>query len=243
VIATLRWLVLALVLAAPGCGRSEERQPAKDGAGAALADLPLVEVPAAAGGSDTLAFIASGDGGWAHLVRDVADALSARGIPVVGLDTLRYYWKPRSPEESARALERILRTYLARWHEQRILLVGYSRGAGVLPFMASRLPPDLRERIDLIAFLGLEPTISFQFHFADWLRARPGGSAIPVEPELEKLRGLRMLCVYGADEPDSLCPKLPPGLVVLDRRAGGHHFDGEYTAIAQRILREAAGTR
>jgi type IV secretory pathway VirJ component len=235
-------LAVALLLAMAGCGR-EEAQHVDEGAGAALEDLPLVEVPASAGDSDTLAFIASGDGGWARLVREVSDTLSAAGVPVVGLNALRYYWQPRSPDESARALERILRSCLARWDKERILLVGYSRGAGVLPFMASRLPADLLERVDVIAFLGLEPTIGFQFHYADWLLDRPRADAVPVQPEVEKLRGRRLLCIYGAEEPDSLCPKLSEGLVTLDRRAGGHHFDGDYAALAKRILQEAAAAR
>jgi len=95
--------------------------------------------------------------------------------------------------------------------------------------------------VDLIAFLGLEPEISFQFRYADWVRSSPGGDGMAVKPEVEKLRSHRMLCVYGADEADSLCPRLPPGLASLDRRPGGHHFGSDYEAIAERILREAGG--
>jgi len=204
-----------------------------------VSDLPLVEVPATAGDSDTLAIIASGDGGWAGLDRQVAGVLAANGVPVVGLDTLQYYWHPHPPEQSARALERILRHYLSKWRKQRVLLIGYSRGADVLPFMASRLPADLLARVDLIALLGPEPSIAFQFHYVDWLRASEA-NAEPVEPEIEKLRGHKLLCVYGEDETDSICPRLPAGLARLDERPGGHHFDEAYHAIATRILEEAA---
>jgi type IV secretory pathway VirJ component len=204
-----------------------------------VADLPVVEVPATTGRSDALAFVASGDGGWAGLDRQVAGVLADKGIPVVGLDTLRYYWQPRSPEESAQALERILRHYLAKWQKKRVLLIGYSRGADVLPFMASRLPEDLAKRVDLIALLGPAPGITFEFHYTDWISSAPRGSTRPVQPEIEKLRGKKILCVYGADESDSVCRRLPPGLALLDERPGGHHFGGDYRAIADRILAEA----
>jgi len=204
-----------------------------------VADLPVVEVPATAGHSDALAFLASGDGGWASLDEEVAGVLAAKGIPVVGLNTLRYYWQPRSPEDSARALERILRHYLATWQRQRVLLIGYSRGADVLPFMASRLPADLADRVDLIAFLGPGRAITFQFHFTDWVSNLPRGETQPVQPEIEKLRGKKLLCVYGADEADSVCPRLPEGLARLYECPGGHHFGGNYQAIAERILVES----
>jgi len=222
-----------------GSAGTEQANPALPADSLNVEDLPLVEVPATAGDSDTLAFIASGDGGWASLDKQVAGVLAAKGVPVVGLDTLQYYWHPHSPEQSARALERILRHYLAKWQKQRVLLIGYSRGADVLPFMASRLPDDLVARVDLIALLGPAPGVAFEFHAIDWLRAS-SGDAKPVQPEIEKLRGRRILCVYGADETDSVCPRLPPGLARLDERPGGHHFGEVYRAIAERILDEAA---
>jgi type IV secretory pathway VirJ component len=60
-----------------------------------------------------------------------------------------------------------------------------------------------------------------------------------VQPEIEKLRGHRILCVCGKDETDSVCPRLPAHLAVVDERPGGHHFDGDYQGIAARILKEA----
>ena len=62
----------------------------------------MIEVPAAPGATatDSFAIVMSGDGGWAGLDKDVAQALSAHGIPVVGLDSLRYFWSPRTPEAS-----------------------------------------------------------------------------------------------------------------------------------------------
>jgi len=222
----------------PGAGPSESAVHTRPPGAPGVADLPVVEVPATAGHSDALAFMASGDGGWASLDKQVADVLAGQGIPVIGLDTLQYYWQPRPPEESARALERILRHYLAKWRKERVLLMGYSRGADVLPFMASRLPEDLSQRVDLIVLLGPEPVITFEFHYTDWISALPRGNSQPVQPEIEKLRGKKLLCVYGADEADSVCPRLPPGLAHLDRLPGGHHFGGDYRAIADRILAE-----
>ncbi|MGH8506085.1 MAG: AcvB/VirJ family lysyl-phosphatidylglycerol hydrolase, partial [Stenotrophobium sp.] len=63
---------------------------------ASLGDLPVIELPAAAvpsnANADTLAVILSGDGGWADLDKSVGKALSQKGVAVVGVDSLRYFW-------------------------------------------------------------------------------------------------------------------------------------------------------
>lgn len=214
--------------------------PSQSASGAALADLPLVEVPARAPAGDALAVILSGDGGWAGLDRELAAALATRGYPVVGLDSLQYFWKRRTPDEAGHDLARVLRHYLATWDKERAILIGYSRGADVLPFMANRLPADLRTRVALVALVGPSTTVEFEFHVGDWLRNTDRPAALPVAPEVGKLHGLRLLCVHGADETDSLCPRLPAGMARTERLGGGHHFGGDYAALARLVLDAAA---
>lgn len=201
-------------------------------------DLPLVEVPARQPGGDTLAVVLSGDGGWAGLDKEIAGELAGRGVAVVGLNSLQYFWKARTPEESGHDLERILRHYLPAWHRDKVLLVGYSLGADVLPFLARRLPPDLLERIRLIALLGPDRTAELEFHLSEWLG---GGEEAgrPVLPELKKLAGRPIVCVYGKAESDSLCPEVNPPLGKSIGLEGAHHFGGDYQAVADLLLREA----
>ncbi|MHB1239295.1 MAG: AcvB/VirJ family lysyl-phosphatidylglycerol hydrolase, partial [Gammaproteobacteria bacterium] len=66
-----------------------------------LKGLPLVEVPAAKDTGDTLGVVISGDGGWAGIDRQLAEQLAAEGIPVVGLDSLQYFWNRRTPDGAA----------------------------------------------------------------------------------------------------------------------------------------------
>jgi type IV secretory pathway VirJ component len=207
-----------------------------------VADLPLVEVPAGGGTpTDRLAVIVSGDGGWAGIDREVGGALAARGIPVVGLNSLSYFWRGRTPDGIAKDLSRILEHYFAVWGKQRALLVGYSMGADVLPFMVDRLPEALRDRVDLVALLGPEKMASFEFHVTQWLG---GGSSTdrPVMPEVQKLAGRpRLLCLYGKEESGSICPGLDPALGRSIGFSGSHHFGGNYGALADRILQELPG--
>jgi len=226
----------AAVPAVPGAAPpAPAASPAATGA-PPVADLPLVEVPAKQPAGDLLAVVVSGDGGWAGIDRDVANELAGKGVPVVGLNSLQYFWSERTPEGAAADLQRIARHYLAAWGRQQLLLIGYSLGADVLPFMANRLPADLLNRVRLIVLLGPSRNTSFQFHLTDWLPGSDGGDR-PVLPEVVKLRGKPLLCLYGQEEQDSLCPKLG-GLGKAVSFQGSHHFGGAYSSLADRILHE-----
>jgi hypothetical protein len=74
---------------------------------------------------------------------------------------------PRTPDSASADLKRLLEYYLAGWRAERVILIGYSHGADLAPFMVSRLPPQLRSRIALLAMLGLEHSASFRFHLAN----------------------------------------------------------------------------
>lgn len=200
-----------------------------------LAGLPLRELPAKKSG-DTIAIILTGDGGWRKIDDRLTRDLHEHGISVVGFLTPDYYEQRRTPDESARALERTIRYYQAAWHRPRVILIGYSRGADVLPFMASRLPANLKSDIDLIALLGLEPTIDFHYH-PSWIPFyHPKEPQFAVKPEVEKLRGQRILCVYGEKEKDTLCKSLDWNLAMAVRMKGAHHFAGNYKVVAEAII-------
>ena len=59
---------------------------------------------------------------------------------------------------------------------------------------------------------------------------------VAILPELERLRGDNVICVYGAKEKDSLCPSLDPSQFKIVRQPGGHHFAGRYQDVADAIL-------
>jgi type IV secretory pathway VirJ component len=203
---------------------------------ASVEDLPLTLLKAAPGGAHphTMAILLTGDGGWAGIDKDIGDAVAAAGIPVVGFDTLRYYWKSRSPEESAHDISRVMRYYSQQWHRPKVLLIGYSRGADVLPFIINRLPADQRQSIERAVMLALGSHITFEFEIKSWFGF--SGDGIPVTPEAAALPAGLGLCIYGTDDDDSICQRLDPARMQQIPLAGGHHFDGGYEEIARLIL-------
>ena len=207
---------------------------------AGLSGLPLIELPAEprTAPTDTFAIILSGDGGWAGLDKEVAHALTEQGIAVVGLDSLRYFWSARTPDGLAADVDRMIRYYLAHWNKKRLLLIGYSQGADVLPFAVNRLPPATRDRVALAALIGMSAHALFEFHVSSWISDDNSGPA--TLPEVNRIAGAPVLCIYGEDEHDSLCPQLDPSRVRIVKLKGGHHFNGDYAGLAREILASAS---
>jgi type IV secretory pathway VirJ component len=200
-----------------------------------VSDLPLIELPASKSEGDVLVVLLSGDGGWAGIDRDVATVLSAEGVPVVGWDSLRYFWTRRTPEATAKDLERVLAHYLRDWKKTRVVLVGYSRGADVLPAVVAKLSPEARGEVQALGLIAPSRDVELEVHVVDLLG---GGGGEPLLPVVKGLGGLPVVCVYGGDEAsDSLCPQLTdvPGARVV-KLEGGHHFSGDYAAVGRAIL-------
>lgn len=205
---------------------------------AALADLPIVEIPAATAGP-MMAVIYSGDGGWRDIDKQIGEILAENGMPVVGIDSLRYFWRAKTPDQVAADLARIVAHFTAAWHAPRVVLIGYSFGAGVVPFAYNRLGADDRARVVQVTLLGVEHHALFEFTVAGWFGSAPGPDSPAVLPEVQRFPAGLLQCVYGEEEEDTICRD--PGFIGADiiRMAGGHHFDGDYRAIAQRILASA----
>jgi type IV secretory pathway VirJ component len=214
----------------PASQLSEQASALRD-----VADLPLIELPAAKPG-DMLALVISGDGGWRDLDKSIGEALQKSGVSVVGLDSLRYFWGLKTPQQSADDVARVIQVYSARWHTRKVALIGYSFGADVMPFVYNRLPPSQREQVSLLALLGLAHTADFQIRVTGWLGLPASAAALPVAPEIGAIAPALIQCFYGEDESDTLCPSLAKSGAAVNRTGGGHHFGRDYASLEQAIL-------
>jgi type IV secretory pathway VirJ component len=205
-------------------------------AGAALGDLPLVELPAA--NAKILVIFFSGDGGWRDIDKRLGELLSKDGIAVIGIDALRYFWSKKEPRTIAADIARIMAHYGPAWGVKSFALAGYSFGAGIIPLTWPKLAPVAQGEIKLIAMLGLEPVARLQMSMAGWL-GLSSSADIPLGPYLAQMPKDRVMCVYSVEERQDNTTGCT--LAELDgatrvSRTGGHHFGGDYEDIARIIL-------
>jgi type IV secretory pathway VirJ component len=196
-------------------------------------NIPVVEVPAGQA-KDTVTLFLSGDGGWRDLDRDVAGEMAKIGYPVVGIDTLRYYWQHKSPEQSATDLGELMQHYRQKWGTKRFVLTGYSFGADVLPAIYNRLPEAEQQRVDAIILLAFARTGSFEIEVEGWLGN--AGKEAATGPEMARLPAGKVLCIYGEEEVDESGCTDKTAVGEAMKLPGGHHFDENYPALAQHLV-------
>ncbi|KAA3500506.1 virulence factor family protein [Rhizobium rhizogenes] len=186
---------------------------------------------------DTMAVIYSGDGGWRDLDEEVGGALQKQGIPVIGVDALRYFWKEKQPQEVASDLGRIIDTYRKQWKVRNVVLIGYSFGADIIPATYNLLPERAKSHVVQLSLLGLSTEVDFEISVQGWLGVAGEGKGGKTVDDIAKIDPKLVQCVYGTEEEEEdPCPGLKAKGVETIAIEGGHHFDEDYEALAKRIV-------
>ncbi len=206
-----------------------------------VSDLPLIDMPAEKD-AERLVIILSGDGGWASIDKALGEYLAHAENDVVGFDCLKYFWSEKTPAKAASDLERLIEYYTKHWNLKSVTVVGYSYGAQVLPFLFNRLSPTAAAKINSLVLLNPGTKTEFEIHFTDWI-TDDDDSGQPIKPEVDRIRSVPITCIYGEEEADdSLCPLLKGKSTKVVKLSGGHHFDGDYPALAKVVLEHSVGS-
>ncbi len=206
-----------------------DRSPEAVSARLAGLDLPLEIVWPER--SQAVMIFVSGDGGWADLDQSVARGLAAKGVAVVGWNTLRYFWSERSPQEFAGDLARVVK---ALPEDDAVFAGGYSFGAETIPVVVSQTPAPSLDRIRGLALPGPGTYAAFEVSPLDWIRTSTQPTPHAVASAIEHA-GRPVLCMVPADDEHSGCPA--GGGTGYERATvpGGHHFGADYDALAAKI--------
>jgi type IV secretory pathway VirJ component len=208
-------------------------------------DLPVIEMPVdTTGGGKPAPYIAiiySGDGGWRDLDRTLGQVLSEQGVPVVGLDSLLYFWQPKRPEVVAHDLDRIMDHYRQAWKIDRFVLIGFSFGADIMPFAYNRLSDENKARVAEISLLAPSRETRFEISVSEYFSDAADEEMLPIEPEIARISSRLLQCFYGEEEADTtLCTTKSAAGEKIFQFPGGHHFGDDYEGLAKRIIEAAA---
>jgi len=200
--------------------------PADAQASNEIADLPVTLIPAKKQSGETMVLFLTGDGGLNTFSQKLADEYAAAGIPVVALNSSKYFWKRRTPDQSAQDISALLYKYIKDQKKKFVLLCGYSFGADVMPFIYMRLPEDLKEKVSRVQLLSPSAYTDFEVHLSYLFVSKK----FDVASEVKKI-AKPVLCYYGASESDKPLSGLSMKNFKLIILKGDHHYNNSFSEI------------
>ena len=200
-------------------------------------DMPLTIMSSTAKDKLPLVFFISGDGGWKTFEHEICKNLAENGMPSIGLDALKYFWNEKQPKQVAEDISTAITHYMKQWDRSSFVLVGYSFGASVVPFIANNFTPTLKDSLKGIFLFSPDKTGDFEVHIADML-SFDRVEKYDVLGELKRISALKPVCIFGSKEDlDLQRIFLNKGLKV-ENLPGEHHFNNDYNAISEIILKD-----
>lgn len=205
-------------------------------------DLPINVVSANLKNDSPLLFLISGDGGWNNFSSTFAQLLSQKGFTVVGLDARKYFWSEKTPEQTTTDISKAIESYLRQFDKNNFVLAGYSFGAGVAPFVATRLSNDLKSKLKTVVSLSPDLSADFEIHVSDMLGFKKDKEKYDVLAEEKKIKAYNPICFFGDKEDDDVTNAFKQAGFKTIILPGNHHYSDNYTLIVSKFV-EALNTK
>jgi len=183
-----------------------------------------------------LVFYISGDGGINNFSSDLCESLKDKGYDVSALNAKSYFYDKKTPEESANEINEYLSKKIEGRSNQQIVIIGYSFGADVLPFILNRLPKNIHDKIIISFLMASSGSTDFEIHWADMLGGNKKRS-MDVVTEINKLNDDNVVIISGSVDGNLELNKITLKKYTHEVLPGGHHFDGDTEEIVRVILK------
>lgn len=197
--------------------------------------LPVIVLPAKNDADMPMVLLITGDGGWKDFDPKLANQFVNEKIPVVALNALHYFWNKKSPEQTTGVVQYLLNRYMDQWRKKTFILVGFSFGADVMPFIVNRLPSGLMNSCRGVVLFSPGTSTDFEIHIAQMLSNHRKWKYDVVQ-EMEAMKPIKLLCFFGDEEhefPVKILSK--PDWEVMYLK-GGHHYEENKDDVGKMVL-------
>jgi type IV secretory pathway VirJ component len=83
---------------------------------------------------------------------------------VLALNARKYFWKKRTPAAMTTELSQLINKYLAQWKRDSVLLIGYSFGADVTPFLYNYAGAPFTKKVSHLVLMLPYKSTDFEVH-------------------------------------------------------------------------------
>jgi type IV secretory pathway VirJ component len=202
-----------------------------------ISSMGLILLPSIINENLPMVFFISGDGGWTNFDQNICEILSKKGMPVIGLNSRKYFWKEKQPALVADDVSKTIEYYMKQWKRNSFVLVGYSFGACVVPFIAPELISNIKESLKGVYCFSPDETGDFEIHISDLLNIA-SNQKYDVLGQMRKIKSLNPICIFGNGE-DPIEPEhFSATGIRVELLQGDHHYNNDCKAVATIILKD-----
>lgn len=185
----------------------------------------------AAASQTPLILYVSGDGGNDNFSIKLCAIINSSGYAITALDARSYFWKQKTAAQAATDFTNYLENKFQNKKEQPFILVGYSFGADILPFVINQLTDSLKEK--LVSVILLSPSISTGLHIHKDNKIR----SMDVLAEINKMNLIKTTIIFGSTENTFPLKEISLKNYSNEILPGGHHYEGNVSAVAKVVMK------
>ncbi len=178
----------------------------------------------------------SGDGGFNSFSTNLCAALSKAGYSTTAVNSRSYFWNQKTPNQTAQDVTAYLNQQLPGRKNQQLVLVGYSFGADVLPFIVNKLPESLKKNLISVILLAPSTSTDFEVHLSDLLGSGAKRN-MDVVAETNRMNLPKTTTIFGSDDTGFPVQEIKLKNYRNEVLPGGHHFEGNPDNVVKTMLK------
>ncbi|WP_300670423.1 AcvB/VirJ family lysyl-phosphatidylglycerol hydrolase [Soonwooa sp.] len=136
----------------------------------------------------------SGDAGFNTFSKSLSEHLHEAGYDVFALNSKAYFWNKKTPTQAASEVERYINHQLDGRDNQHVILMGFSFGADVTPFIYNRFSDQMKKNIEKIIVIGPSQSNDFEIHLSEYVGVTKKRHFLVI-PEINKITDKPILLI------------------------------------------------
>lgn len=182
-------------------------------------------------------FYLSGDAGFNTFSKTFSEELHRYGYDVFALNTKKYFWHKKTPLQTAQDSENYLKLITKNRINKKIIIIGFSYGADIAPFIYNRFDPEFKKNIQNVIIIGPSEVNDFEIHLKEYITGQLeyGYSVIA---EINNIKNVPFTLVV-SDFERKYFPKKE--ITIKNYRfvhiSGDHHYGGNTKMLADKIVK------
>jgi len=182
-----------------------------------------------------LVFYISGDGGYTSFSEGVCATINKGGYMVASLNSKSYFDDKKTPRQTTDDFVNYLNDKINKRKDQQFILIGYSFGADITPFVVNLLPDSIKKKLISVILLSPSTSTDFETHVWDKLGLKKKRS-MDVVAEVNKLGTMKTAIILGNDD-DFPINSIKLKNYVHELLPGGHHYEGNTDEVAKTVMK------